>query len=139
MTPNLKLLRHNHPDPEINTHEYQSRMGSVMYAMLGTRPDIGYAVTTLSQYSSNPGEEHWIAINRLLHYLNTTKDYKLVYNGNSNMMTTQDTPIQIGLETQETFAPCLASFLSWLVQPSAGVQRNKRQLHCLALKASTWL
>ena len=32
-----------------------------MYAMLGTRPDIGYSIATLSQYLSNPGEEHWVA------------------------------------------------------------------------------
>src|SRR5258708_35753206 len=46
-------------------------------------PDIGFAITKLSQYSSNPGEEHWIAINRLLRYLNATKNYRLIYNGNS--------------------------------------------------------
>ena len=36
----------------------------------------------LSQYSSNPGRQHWIAINRLLCYLSSTKDFKLVYDGN---------------------------------------------------------
>src|SRR5258708_37090374 len=54
-----------------------------MYMMLGTHPDIGFAITKLSQYLSNPGEEHWIAINRLLRYLNTTKNYRLIYNRNS--------------------------------------------------------
>jgi hypothetical protein len=83
MAPGLKLPRLTHPDPDVNTHEFQSRLGSVMYAMLGTRPDIGYAITSLSQYSSNPGEEHWTAINRLLRYLNATKHFKLIYNGNS--------------------------------------------------------
>src|SRR5260370_24999457 len=56
-----------------------------MYAMLGTCPDIGFTITHLSQYSSNPGEEHWIAINCLLCYLNTTKETKLVYDGNSDL------------------------------------------------------
>src|SRR5258708_23629621 len=54
-----------------------------MYVMLGTHPDIGFVITKLSQYLSNPGEEHWIAINRLLRYLNATKNYRLIYNGNS--------------------------------------------------------
>lgn len=84
MTPNLKLTRHETPDPDVNTREYQSRIGSVMYAMLGTRPDISFAITILSQYSSNPGEGHWAAINRLLRYRNATKRFKLVYDGNSN-------------------------------------------------------
>jgi hypothetical protein len=52
--------------------------------MLGTRPDISYAVTTLSQYSANPGPEHLTAINRLLRYLSSTRSIGLTYNGNSN-------------------------------------------------------
>ena len=52
-----------------------------MYAMLGTRPDIAFAVTTLSQFSSNPGYPHWLALKRVLRYLRGTIDYKLVYGG----------------------------------------------------------
>ena len=51
--------------------------------MLGTRPDIAYAVGPLSQYSTNPGVDHLNTVNCVLKYLNTTKGYKLVYNGNS--------------------------------------------------------
>ncbi len=51
--------------------------------MLGTCPDISFVITKLSQYLSNPGEEHWIAINCLLQYLNATKNYRLIYDGNS--------------------------------------------------------
>ena len=69
--------------PEVDVHDYQSRIGSVMYAMLGTRPDIAYAVGALSQYLSNPGKAHLAAVNRLLRYLNATKHYKIVYNGKS--------------------------------------------------------
>jgi hypothetical protein len=67
--------------PEVNIHDYQSRIGSVMYAMLGTCPDIAYAVGALSQYSVNPGKDHLIAINRVFRYLNYSQNYKLVYNG----------------------------------------------------------
>ena len=54
-----------------------------MYTMLGTHPDITYAVGTLSQYSANPGLDHLNAVNCVLKYLNSTKDYKLVYDGES--------------------------------------------------------
>src|SRR5260370_28995928 len=54
-----------------------------MYTMLGTRPDIAYAVGPLSQYSANPGVDHLNTVNCVLKYLNTTKGYKLVYDGNS--------------------------------------------------------
>jgi len=60
---------------------YHSAVGAIMYAMLGTRPDIAFAVTTLSQFSSNPGYPHWSALKRVLRYLRGTIDYKLVYGG----------------------------------------------------------
>ena len=37
---------------------YQSIIGSLLYLMIGTRPDISYAVTHLSQFSTNPSEDH---------------------------------------------------------------------------------
>ena len=37
---------------------YQLVIGSLLYIMLGTRPDIAYAVINMSQYSSNPSEKH---------------------------------------------------------------------------------
>src|SRR5260370_34608446 len=54
-----------------------------MYMMLGTQPDITYAIGTLSQYSANPGTSHLMAVNQLLQYLNSTRDLKLVFDGNS--------------------------------------------------------
>ena len=52
-----------------------------MYAPLGTRPDISYAVTTVSHFSSNPGQIHWDAIRRIYRYLPGTKELKLTYVG----------------------------------------------------------
>jgi hypothetical protein len=49
-----------------------------MYAMLGTRPDIAFAVTALSQFS-NPGQLHWAAVKRVLRYLRGTAGYQLTY------------------------------------------------------------
>lgn len=63
---------------------YQSAIGAIMYAMLGTRPDIAYAVTALSQFSHNPGPIHWSGVKRLLRYLRGTMDYKLTYSGSSS-------------------------------------------------------
>ena len=37
---------------------YASVVGSLMYAMVCTRPDIGYAVGVVSRFMSNPGKEH---------------------------------------------------------------------------------
>ena len=38
---------------------YASVIGSLMYAMVCTRPDIAYAVGVASRYLANPGKKHW--------------------------------------------------------------------------------
>ncbi|KAA0056247.1 gag/pol protein [Cucumis melo var. makuwa] len=58
---------------------YASIVGSLMYAMLCTRPDICYSVGIVSRYQSNPGRDHWTAVKNILKYLRRTKDYMLVY------------------------------------------------------------
>jgi hypothetical protein len=58
---------------------YASAVGSLMYAMLCTRPDICYAVSIVSRYQSNPGPEHWTTVKHILKYLNRTKHYFLVF------------------------------------------------------------
>jgi hypothetical protein len=42
-----------------------SVIGSLMYAMVYTRPDIAHAVGVLSMYMSKPGKEHWTTIKRV--------------------------------------------------------------------------
>ena len=58
---------------------YQSMLGSIMYIMLQTRPDIAYAISKLSQFSSNPTERHFQALKRVLQYLKGTQDLGLTY------------------------------------------------------------
>ena len=60
---------------------YASTVGSLMYAMLCTRPDIYFAVGMVSRYQSAPGEKHWIAVKHILKYLRRTRDYMLFYQG----------------------------------------------------------
>ena len=60
---------------------YQSIIGGVMYAMLCTRPDIAFAVGTLSQFASNPGELHKKALQRVLRYLRGTIHHRITYRG----------------------------------------------------------
>ena len=55
---------------------YASTVGSLMYAMLCTRPDICYSVGMVSRYQSNLGPK---AIKYILKYLRRMRDYMLVY------------------------------------------------------------
>ena len=56
------------------TH-YQSIIGSLSYLMIGTHPDIAFTVTHLSQFSTNPTEDHYKAVQHICHYLVGTCDY----------------------------------------------------------------
>jgi hypothetical protein len=60
---------------------YASAIGSIMYAMLSTRPDVALALSLTSRFQSNPGMEHWTAVKNILKYLKRTKDMFLVYGG----------------------------------------------------------
>ena len=52
---------------------FASAVGSLMYAVLCTRPDIYFVVGMVSRYQSKPGEEHWIAVKHILKYLRRTR------------------------------------------------------------------
>ena len=65
---------------------YASAIGSIMYAMICTRPDISYALSMTSRYQSNPGEAHWTAVKNILKYLRRTKDTFLVYGGEEELV-----------------------------------------------------
>ena len=62
-------------------HEYQSAVDSLMYAMLGTRPDIAFAVSTVSRYAHDPTPERLKAVQYVFEYLNRTRDFSLVFKG----------------------------------------------------------
>ena len=66
---------------DMTKHPYASAIGSIMYAMLSTRPDVALALSLTSRFQSNPGMAHWIAVKSILKYLNKTKEMFLVYGG----------------------------------------------------------
>jgi hypothetical protein len=56
---------------------YANAVGSLMYAMVCTRPDIAHAMGFLSRYMSKLGKEHWTAVKRVFRYLRGTTSYGL--------------------------------------------------------------
>ncbi|GKB88201.1 ty1-copia retrotransposon protein [Tanacetum coccineum] len=58
---------------------YTQVLGSLMYIMNCTRPDLAYSVSRLSRYSHNPDRGHWDALVRVLQYLKHTMAYGLHY------------------------------------------------------------
>jgi len=62
---------------------YASAVGSLMYAMVCTRPDIAHAVGVVSRYMNNPGKEHWMAVKWILRYLRGTTNQALCFGGSN--------------------------------------------------------
>ena len=65
---------------------YASAIGSIMYAMLCTRPDVSLAISMAGRFQSNPGMDHWTAVKNILKYLKRTKDMFLVYGGDKELV-----------------------------------------------------
>uniref|UniRef100_A0A2N9GRF0 CCHC-type domain-containing protein n=1 Tax=Fagus sylvatica TaxID=28930 RepID=A0A2N9GRF0_FAGSY len=64
---------------EMKAVPYAQAVGSLMYAMTSTRPDICYAIGLVSRYQSNPSKAHWQAVKRIFKYLQMTKNMKLCF------------------------------------------------------------
>ena len=61
---------------------YREAIGSLMYLMVGTRPDLAFSIGTLAKFVENPSELHWNAVKRVIRYVIHTKELGLVYGGN---------------------------------------------------------
>ncbi|XP_060960840.1 secreted RxLR effector protein 161-like [Cannabis sativa] len=64
---------------EMSKIPYANAIGSVMYVMVSTRPDLAYAISVLSRFMTNPGKTHWLAMKWLLRYLIGTTKLRLKY------------------------------------------------------------
>lgn len=94
---------------------YQKALGLLMYLACCTCPDLAHSVRCLSQYLSNPTEEHWQLVVRLLHYLQGTREYCLRFGGTS----TQPSIITYSYADYAQHSEC-KSFTSFVVKLSEG-------------------
>ena len=60
---------------------YSQIIGSLMYLASATKPDISFVVCKLSRFVSNPGDDHWRALERVMRYLKGTMSYGIRYTG----------------------------------------------------------
>ena len=79
---NLEVYKSNNNNSiheESPSGTYREIVGSLVYAMTCSRPDLAWVVTKLSQHLANPNQADWMTIRHVLRYLKATADYKLVY------------------------------------------------------------
>lgn len=80
----MKLSSTQTPDSEMDKRKmefipYASGVGSLMYGMVCTRPDLAYAISVISRFMANPGMYHWEALKWVLRYLRSTLGLGLKY------------------------------------------------------------
>lgn len=89
ITPADVALKLEKPSPEeIVDVPYKNAVGSLMYAMCGTRPDIAYAVGKVAQFMSCPGKHQWLAVKNIYRYLKGTINRGIVYRRGTNFEVT---------------------------------------------------
>jgi hypothetical protein len=79
MLPGQILPKTEGPCPDMEGVPYREAIGSLMYAAVGTRPDIAHATNILSQFNENPSYDYWAAVKRVLQYLKGMQDWGIVY------------------------------------------------------------
>jgi Reverse transcriptase (RNA-dependent DNA polymerase) len=77
-----RLTPNNSHATQADIKQYQAMVGSQMYAMLCTRPDLAYAIQQLLQFNANPANAHLQAAKRGFRYLQGSQTTGLVFNGN---------------------------------------------------------
>ena len=86
MSPGYRLTKQGcaaTPEEQIlaSRRPYRELVGSLMYLMVCTRPDIAYAISQLSRYCSNHGTEHWNALMQVVRYVKGSKGSGVTYKG----------------------------------------------------------
>ena len=127
---------------------YASTVGSLMYAMLCTRPNICYSVGVVSRYQSNPGPKHWQAVKHILKCLRRTRNYMLVYQCEDLIpIGYTDSDFQSDLDFRKSTSSCVFTLgygaISWRsVKQSCIVVSTLEAEYvvaCEAAKEAVWL
>ncbi|MCO5584842.1 hypothetical protein L7F22_038774 [Adiantum nelumboides] len=123
LAPYVKLSKADCPKSDTEKDEmakvpYASACGSLMYAMVATRPDIAFAVGVVSRFMSNPGKKHWEAVKGVLRYLNGTKDMCICFGkGDLSVVGYTDADYAGDLDKQRSTSGYLYTFaggaISW--------------------------
>ncbi|KAL1433346.1 hypothetical protein MTO96_012641 [Rhipicephalus appendiculatus] len=75
LDPGCKYQRRNDNSParEDLPRKYRKAIGALLYLVGGTRPDLAFATTYMSQFNEHPTEEHWSGMRHILRYVKQTK------------------------------------------------------------------
>ena len=127
---------------------YAFAIGSLMYAMVGTRLDIAHVVGVGSRFMANPGREHWEAVHWILRYLRGTSGMSLCFGkGELNLQGYVDSDLGDDVDTQRSTTGYVYTFggtvVNWVSQLQKLVALSTTEAEYLAItkasKEMLWL
>lgn len=148
----LKIL---HPKERAEEFEhmknvpYASVVGSLMYAMVGSRPDLGFAVGLVCRFMSHPSREHWEAAKWILRYVRGTYDLCLTFRRSSELIVEgfSDSDYSTDLDKRRSVSGIVFKFGGNTVSWKSGLQsvvalsttEAEYMALTLAVKEAIWL
>ncbi|KAJ4715159.1 Retrovirus-related Pol polyprotein from transposon TNT 1-94 [Melia azedarach] len=128
---------------------YASAVGSLMYAMVCSRPDLAQSVSVVSRFMGEPGKEHWQAVKRIFRYLKGTFDVGLIYEGDTQCLVTRfsDSDYAGDVDSRRSMTGYVftlgSSVVSWkaTLQPTVTLSTTEAEYMALteATKEGIWL
>ncbi|XP_070016936.1 secreted RxLR effector protein 161-like [Nicotiana sylvestris] len=128
---------------------YANVVGSLMYAMVCTRPDISQTVGVISRYMHNPRKEHWQAVKWILRYIHNTVNVGLVFEeeGNQSVIGYCDSDFAGDLDKRRSTTGYVFSFvkapISWKSTLQSTVVLSTTEAEYMAItevvKEAIWL
>ncbi|GJW79856.1 putative RNA-directed DNA polymerase [Tanacetum coccineum] len=136
LTPNFKLTDKDCPSSKKNIEKmdrvpYASAVGSLMYAMVCTRPDLAHAVGVVSRFLSNPGKKHWEAVKWIFRYLRGTSKLGITFgNGKPMLVGYTDSDLAGNKDNMKSTSGYLMTFAGGAVSWQSRLQK------CVALSTT---
>ena len=142
-----KLVKPKDGNNLLDQEFYQSAVGSLLYLSTKTRPDIAYAVGNVVYFSSKPTQTHWIAVKRIMRYLNGTPDFGLLYLAIDNIAGFSDADWAGDHDDQKSTSGSVFmmsdAVISWNIKKQTCVALLTAETEYIALakagQESTWL
>lgn len=126
-------------DERVDATEYAKRIGTFMFAMVYTRPDIAFAIGRLSQFMKDPAVHHWRALKTLMRYLRSTYSLRLRFGpgGNSTLVVYSDADYAMDKTDRKSISGALGMLwgaaIFWFSRKQRSVSTSTTEAEYIAL------
>jgi hypothetical protein len=120
---------------------YQKKIGSLLYAVVITRPDIAFAMSRLARFLINPSPSHQDTADRVLCYLDRTKALALQFGGGNDLVVSSDASFadnSIDRKSSQAYTmKLLGGLIGWRANKQDTVTTSTTEAELLALSQTT--